>query len=46
MYSTGVVFSLATLEPEREGDRIGKVARVRRRQIVVGVGHTATIARR
>jgi hypothetical protein len=34
----GVVFSLATFKPEREGDRIGKVASVRGRQIVVGHG--------
>ena len=36
-----VVFSFATLEPEREGDRIGKVVRVGGRELVV-VGHGAT----
>ena len=34
----GVVFSLATLKPEREGDRIGEVRGVGGRELV-GVGH-------
>jgi hypothetical protein len=42
----GVVFSLATLKPEREGNRLGEVARIGGRQIVGRVGHQATIARR
>jgi hypothetical protein len=42
----GVVLSLATFKPEREGDRIGKVARIDGRQIVGQIGHWATIARR
>ena len=41
----GVVLSLATLKLEREGNRLGEVARIGGRQLV-GVGHCARMGRR